>query len=89
MSHTAFVEFEVATFTEFLSEEEVKYREQYMGRKVEPTVTHYRKLRLTTRERDVDSLIDRMTAGPGVFLSELSCSADCTMCKRGGRSPYI
>lgn len=82
LQHTAYVEFEIEVGEPLPIPEE--YREF-------DTRTHYqptRKLRLTARESDVDTLLVKMLSHEDTHLSELSCAARCSACKSGYKSPF-
>jgi hypothetical protein len=80
--HHAYVEFEVEVG------EPEPIPEDYRGF---DNRTHYqptRKLRLTARENDVDTLLVKMLAHEDTRLSELSCTSGCVACATGQASPF-
>jgi len=85
--HNAYVEFEVAVG------DPQPIPEEFLGSdgKDEYGRTHYqphRKLRLTAREQDVDTLLVKMLSHEDTHLSELSCSSGCHACEQGSPSPF-
>lgn len=83
-AHTAYVEFEVEVGEPQPIPEECRHLSLDNRTHYQPT----HKMRLTAREQDVDLLIKQMTAGNGIYLSELSCAAGCSACKHGEESPF-
>lgn len=84
IAHTAYVEFEVEVGDPRPIPEECRHLSLDNRTHYQPT----KKMRLTAREQDVDLLIKQMTANERIWLSELSCAAGCSACKRGEVSPF-